>query len=185
MILCIEILYIARWSSGISLGPSGTFFLADWNVLRSAHWSVYWVLSVLPQNAAFEYAKQLAVDQPSYTSTSSFLQALIEIPPRHSNRFLGILGEFRVDSSVNSWNSWRFFLSWSDASMFVFLLSQFSIFISTVFPECGSMFVFLLSQFCIFVFRLYFPSVAVTVRDRPLTEALASPANTALCSTGW
>ena len=42
------------------------------------------------------------------------------------------------------------------------------------------MFVFLLSQFSIFVFRVYFASVAVTVRDRPLTEALASlPANTA------
>ena len=57
---------------------SGSFFLADWNVLRSAHWSVYWVLLVLPQNAAFEYfeyAKQLAVDQHSYTPSSLYQRA--------------------------------------------------------------------------------------------------------------
>ena len=73
-LFCVDRNSAARWSSGISLVPSGSFFLAGWNVLRSAHWSVYWVLSVLPQNAAafeyFEYAKQLAVDQPSYTSSS-------------------------------------------------------------------------------------------------------------------
>ena len=121
---------------------SGSFFLADWNVLRSAHWSVYWVLLVLPQNAAFEYfeyAKQLAVDQPSYTSSSSLLQARIEIPPRHYlNISLWIPGEFRIDSSGKYWNSlrfWRFLLDWSVCiSVEPFL--HFCIW--TVFPQHGS-----------------------------------------------
>ena len=49
------------------------------------------------------------------------------------------------------------------------------LFISIVFPLGGSMLIFLLRQFCIFVFPVYLAIVAVTVRDRPLTEALASP----------
>ena len=73
VILCLEILCPTRHSSGISLRPLRQFLsyglFGRWNVWEArplvSALGTYWVL---PQNAGFEYAKQLALDQPSYPS---------------------------------------------------------------------------------------------------------------------